>query len=197
MFMARSAARRALPIASSLAAGLRSLAAGLLIGAVGLAGGCSNDGSYQVSWWFTSDHAFGPVECGRVGVSGIAIAAIEQGGGVSRQVVSCGLGTFTSKLSQGTWSLALTALDAEGKDKEPAPSPLMRGVVPAPVDVKDGELSVVAEPVLLPPLPECRDGVDNDHDGRVDLDDPDCAGSPEVPYECTLAGGAPCPEMQP
>jgi hypothetical protein len=34
------------------------------------------------------------------------------------------------------------------------------------------------EPVVLTPRPECSDGVDNDGDGRVDVDDPDCMGDP-------------------
>jgi hypothetical protein len=204
MFMARSAPGRALPVAGSLAAGLRSLAAGLrplaaalLVGVVGLAGGgCSNDGSYQVSWKFTN--AFMSGACGKAGVSGISIAATEAGGGQSSQAVVCGPGTFTGKLSKGTWSLALTALDAEGNVMEPAPSPLLRGAVPAPIDVTDGELTVVADRVVLPPLPECRDGVDNDHDGRVDLDDLDCAGNPEGAAECVAGAGLPaCPDSTP
>jgi hypothetical protein len=32
--------------------------------------------------------------------------------------------------------------------------------------------------VVLTPLPTCADGVDNDCDGRVDLDDPSCQGDP-------------------
>ena len=114
-------------------------------------------------------------------------------------VVSCGPGTFTGKLSQGTWTLALTSLDAEGNEKEPAASGLLRGAVQTPFDVKDGELTVVADRVVLQPLPECRDGVDNDHDGRVDLDDPDCAGNPEGTAECVAVadGGPACPDSTP
>jgi hypothetical protein len=32
--------------------------------------------------------------------------------------------------------------------------------------------------VELTPRPECKDRVDNDDDGRVDLDDLECAGDP-------------------
>jgi hypothetical protein len=187
MFMARSAQRRALPVAWSLAAVV-------LGGAVGLAGGCSNDGSYQVSWQFTKPFASGA--CGKAGVSAIAIAASDPKGGLVSQVAPCGPGMFTGKLSDGTWTLALTALDAEGQEKEPAASGLLRGAVPAPIDIKSGELTVVQDPVVLPPLPECRDGVDNDNDGRVDLDDPDCGGDPQGTVEC-VAGSPGCLDTTP
>jgi hypothetical protein len=32
---------------------------------------------------------------------------------------------------------------------------------------------------------ECMDGIDNDGDGRADLDDPDCAGDPAGTQEAT------------
>ena len=37
--------------------------------------------------------------------------------------------------------------------------------------------------VTFRPLPACMDGVDNDGDGRVDLDDPDCADDPYGKHE--------------
>jgi len=41
--------------------------------------------------------------------------------------------------------------------------------------VKDATASLS---VTLTPLPTCADGVDNDGNGRVDLDDPVCMGNP-------------------
>jgi hypothetical protein len=46
----------------------------------------------------------------------------------------------------------------------------------AGVSITDGSTIQIA--VTFVPQPECSDGVDNDHDGRVDLDDPACAGDP-------------------
>jgi len=46
--------------------------------------------------------------------------------------------------------------------------------------------------VTLIPQPQCRDGVDNDLDGRVDLDDPDCAGNPDLPTECGATDSPSC-----
>jgi hypothetical protein len=41
----------------------------------------------------------------------------------------------------------------------------------------------VPVPFTFPTLPACMDGVDNDGDGRVDLDDPDCANNPYGTHE--------------
>ena len=146
-----------------------------------LPSGCSNDGSYQVSWTFFDGKAFMPGDCGKTGVSAIAITG-KSGDSQDRPVVPCAPGSYTRTLPAGTWTLALTAIDAEGHIKEPAASGKLRGPPDSAqlaVSVTQGHLSVIPTPVLLPPLPECRDGVDNDRDGRVDLDDPDCAGNPE------------------
>ncbi|HXI55333.1 MAG TPA: hypothetical protein VNO55_04710 [Polyangia bacterium] len=45
-----------------------------------------------------------------------------------------------------------------------------------PQSIDKGATAVFA--VVLTPLPACADGIDNDCDGRVDLDDPSCQGDP-------------------
>jgi hypothetical protein len=162
------------------------------------ASGCSNDGSYQVGWTFFDAQPFHPGDCGKVGVSAIAISSgVSADAGQEHPVfVACAPGTYTGRLAPGTWTLVLAAIDAEGHPKEPATSGLLRGTADG-VTVTEGHLTPVPGLVLLPRLPECRDGVDNDHDGRVDLDDPDCAGDPLGSHECTFTASGQCGDTSP
>lgn len=50
-------------------------------------------------------------------------------------------------------------------------------VQPAPLDAGCTSATDGSE------MPACSDGFDNDVDGYTDLDDPDCAGNPDTPYE--------------
>ncbi len=179
------------------AGGARALIHGLalcLLGAgVGAgSGGCSNNGSYTLSWQFAAEFKSG--DCGRVGVSAIGIAATRSDGAQDARAVPCALGFYDGSLDQGSWTLALVALDASGTPKEPPGSGLLRGQTASPVEIHSGDHAAPIPPVTLPPLPQCRDGVDNDLDGRVDLDDLDCAGNPEGAAECVAADGVPCPD---
>jgi hypothetical protein len=171
-----------------------------------LASGCGSDGSYTVTWAFfmsadsPSVPVFAPGDCGKVGVTAIAITATN-GGSQDRPVVACAPGGSTRSLTPGTWTLVLTALDAEGHLKDPPDS----GVLPAAsndtqpvmVSVTEGQTTIVEGRVYLQPLPQCRDGVDNDHDGRVDLDDPDCANDRAGSYECPHTASGPCLDTTP
>jgi hypothetical protein len=152
----------------------------VLLGSGLAPGACSNNGKYQLHWTFSPDGSFAEGDCGKHGVSGIAIAG-SSSGGVDNPIAACSPGVFTREVPAGTWTLRLNALDATGRVKEPAPSTILSGEVT--VTVSDGSLSQTPA-VFLPPQPDCRDGVDNDRDGRVDLDDPGCAGNPEGPSEC-------------
>jgi hypothetical protein len=69
---------------------------------------------------------------------------------------------------------------------------LLHGQPQTPVVVVDDQLTTVP-PITLPPLPQCRDGVDNDGDGRVDLDDAQCAPFIADPTACVNENGQPCP----
>jgi len=69
------------------------------------------------------------------------------------------------------------------------------------VEIRAGENAPPIPPVMLPPLPQCSDGVDNDLDGRVDLDDPDC-NNDAGPYpmgatECGATDGPSCNDNLP
>jgi hypothetical protein len=182
---------------------IRRLASRLLTVGVGvgvLAGGCSNSGSYTLSWRFADTFQTG--DCGRVGVTGIGIAATRSDGAQSSIAVPCGLGFYDGSLDAGSWTLALVALDATGNPKEPLSTGtnLLRGQTASPVEIHTGEQAADIPSVLLPPLPQCRDGVDNDLDGRVDLDDLDCARDPlggNRLSECGASDGASCYDNPP
>ena len=172
--------------------------AALLCGGVILVG-CSSHGSYQVSWTFLaasppgaeSPPPLSPGDCGKYGVSAIAITATSTDSDRDDGTVACAPGRVTRQLSPGTWILALAAVDAEGHLKAPSDPDYLRGQPPGPVVVVEDQLVVVASPVFLKPLEQCRDGVDNDRDGRVDLDDPDCAAfDPDNPTACLDEDGS-------
>jgi hypothetical protein len=191
----------------------RLLTIGVGVGAGVFAGGCSNSGSYTLKWQFNEKVAsdptdsFKPGDCGRVGVSGIGIAATRSDGKQSSIAVPCGLGFYDGSLDAGSWTLALVALDASGQPKVPIANeppnepPLLRGQTAdnSPVEIHAGEQAAPIPSVFLPPLQQCQDGVDNDLDGRVDLDDPDCVNpdgtpNPTGPAECVPADGVSCPD---
>ena len=168
-------------------------------GASAMTGGCNNNGSYRINWEFTPplEHgtsSFQPGDCGRVGVQGIAITATKSDNSQSLVSVPCGLGFYDGSLPEGSWTLGLVALDANGQDKEPGDTGLLRGHtdMASPVEIQAGKHAAPIPVVTLTPQPQCRDGVDNDLDGRVDLDDPDCAGNPDLPTECGATDSPSC-----
>lgn len=177
-----------------------------LLGGILLAAGCSNSGSYTLKWQFVDD-GFKSGDCGRVGVSGIGIAATRPSDGSQSSIaVPCALGFYDGSLDAGSWTLALVALDASGQPKVPLANepqnqtPYLRGQtdINSPVEIHAGEQAAPIPAVLLPPLPQCQDGVDNDLDGRVDLDDSDCVNpdgtpNPDGMAECIGPDGMPCP----
>ncbi len=190
-----------MPKTRSTRARIRRLASLLVAGAGAVLGGCSNSGSYTLRWQFADQFESG--DCGRVGVSGIQIAATRSDGSQSTIAVPCALGFYDGSLDQGSWTLSLVALDASGKPKEPAPgcqptvppgTTVLRGQTASPVEIHAGEQAAPIQPVFLPPLPQCCDGVDNDRDGRVDLDDSDCADDPNGTAECLPTDGVLCPD---
>ena len=180
---------------------LLALRAGVL-GAALLLVACNSTGSYRVAWTFVDGRMFSPGEegnvgftpgdCGRYGVSSIAIAGTSDDGTGDNAVAACAPGTFSRELPTGTWSLVLTALDAEGRIKAPGVVDRLNNRTTVVV-LRDQVARPKDDPVFLPPLPECSDGVDNDGDGRVDLDDDGCQSNPDGDAECRLADGTRCP----
>jgi hypothetical protein len=137
------------------------------------AGGCRQDGTLQVSWDFVGDEAPAGA-CGQHGVDSILILGTDTGGDGTRAVTLCTPGFRRVSVPEGTWTVAVSMLDFQGATISGAdpnvPSP--GGTAVVTLDAP-GTVSV-----HLQPPPACSDGVDNDRDGRVDLDDPDCQNDP-------------------
>jgi hypothetical protein len=142
--------------------------------------GCGESGRYKLAWTLVEADgpSSAPAACGRHGVSTIAITETNAGGEVSLFVAPCAWMSVNRKLGPGSYTLIVTGRDARGYDKEPpsnpAPAvPLLRATLDG-VSVGKDETTELGT-VDLVPQPECRDGVDNDCDGRVDTLDPACA----------------------
>lgn len=158
---------------------------GLLVASALLAAGCGSDGAYTVSWNFfasfmataegdpTQDAA---AACGAHGVDAILVTGVSSGGDRHQTTGVCAQGTLTHGIGKGQWQLTLSQLDVRG-DSVPLPYGVSDPQVS--VEVAEGKTAVASPDIVtLVPRPACADGVDNDHDGRVDLDDPDCGGDP-------------------
>jgi hypothetical protein len=156
----------------------RTWALGLGAAALLATAGCSQSGSYRMSWVFVVD---GTIEspataCGLHGIDSILATGTD--GSDSQQVIAlCVPGAFTGTAAPGTWTFSFQMLDAEVAPVRPV-SPPGEPALPAVSADAPGTVSIdgpTAEfSVKLTPLPECNDGIDNDGDGRVDLADPDC-----------------------
>ena len=161
----------------------RSLALGLCAtGALAIAS-CRQDGSYRVTWDFLADSTPGALEqnaaagCGQHGVDAIWVTAVDTTSDSDEVIAICTPGQVTRSVPAGSWTVEVQAIDAE--------SAVLASVSPEvsiPVFVVNGG-AVTDVPVTLTVPPACSDGIDNDSDGRVDLDDPGCAGDPSGAHE--------------
>jgi hypothetical protein len=158
-----------------------TLAAGLL----GALPACSESGQYKVSWRLEEE--FSAASCGKHGVASIAFVELQGGAPVGGAVFPCSLGKATRAVAPGRYSVLLSGRDSRGLDKEPPGSMFLHSTIGEVVVAEDGTADLGE--VMLAPQPECRDGVDNDCDGRVDLVDSACS-SPDVASE-TAAGEEP------
>ncbi len=147
----------------------------LLLVVLALAGAaCSQDGTVDVSWDFqgTEPAASG---CGQHGIDSVVISGAESGGDGLRVITLCTPGTHQVSVAPGTWTIQVSMLDfqavaiAPADDTAPVPEETVVVTTGAPASVN----------VHLYPPSSCSDGVDNDHDGRVDSADPDCANGSE------------------
>lgn len=91
---------------------------GLCAAALLALGGCSQNGSYRLSWIF-QDPATGTAEstataCGRHFVDSIMATGIENGGDAQQIVALCPSGWVTAEASPGTWSFSVQMLDSQG-----------------------------------------------------------------------------------
>jgi len=133
------------------------------------AAGCKSDGTLQVTWDFLGVES--PASgCGQHGVDSILIAGLDTGGDTTRTVALCTPGFRNVSVPDGTWSVVVSMLDAQGATL-PGSDPnggSATGTATVTTDTH-GAISV-----HLDPPPACSDGVDNDHDGRVDSADANC-----------------------
>jgi hypothetical protein len=155
-----------------------SLASGLS------AAGCTDHGSYSVQWTFIGDEP-GAVRCGLHGVDTIRVTGASTAGDGEDVISLCAPGVFTHEVPVGDWTFTFHQLDVRGRpitpidaQGQPVPDPTATGTVSTDTtsDLDPGTVELTARP-------ECSDGIDNDRDGRVDLDDADCAGDPNTATE--------------
>ena len=80
--------------------------------------GCSQNGSYRLSWIF-QDPATGTAEstatgCGRHYVDSIMVTGVADGGDAQQVAALCTSGWMTADASPGTWSFSVQMLDSQG-----------------------------------------------------------------------------------
>jgi hypothetical protein len=150
------------------------------------AAGCTDYGDYEVTWQFVGGTAESvKTDCGFHGVDSIRVIGTNTEG--DREDISslCWPGKLTHGVPVGTWTFAVHQIGVRGmlidpKDANDDPVAPTAGAVlkkdgpPTPLD---------ASPIMLMPRPVCTDGIDNDRDGRVDADDPECVADPNSATE--------------
>jgi hypothetical protein len=160
------------------------LAAGALC-----AGGCTPEGTVELAWQFpalaggSGEPETAPAGCGGHGIDSLFIAGRDGGGEGANLVVSCTAGWVRRPVPTGTWSFTFHTMDIHGRLIRASDDP--DAVSEALAVAEDGTTSFPT--VTLPPRPACGDTVDNDRDGRIDLDDPECAGNADGADESTAA----------
>jgi hypothetical protein len=160
----------------------RLLALGLCVTAALAIAGCTQDGSYRVTWNFLATADPGAAVqsaaegCGQHGVDAIFVTASDTNADGDQVLAICTLGQITRPVPAGTWSIQVQAVDAQATLIGSIATQMVSGVV------ADGAVTELGL-VTLTPRPACDDGIDNDGDGRVDLDDPGCDGNPSGTHE--------------
>ena len=153
-----------------------------------VAAGCTDYGSYSLEWKFAPEEPAN-TSCGLYGVDSLRLTGMSTEGDGEDVTTLCAPGSFAHSVPVGTWTFTVQQLDVRGhpirpKDAQdqPLPDPTATATVAADTDTPlDPPL------IVLTPRPACDDGVDNDLDGRVDLDDPECGGSSSTPSESPAA----------
>jgi hypothetical protein len=149
-----------------------------------LAAGCGDYGSYHLIWEFEDGSA--QAGCGLHGVDSIRVTGTNDQGDGDDATTLCAAGKFVHSVPVGTWTLTVRQIDVRGlpiplvdAQGYPLPDPTRMVAV-----AKDVETVVEpSRPVVLAVRPACSDRIDNDGDGRVDLDDPECGGSSSTTTE--------------
>ena len=156
--------------------GGRSFAIVCAVGALAVAG-CADHGDYTVTWTFAGGGADAdpPVGCGMHGVDSIHVTGRSDAGDGDSVTALCTDGQLSHSVAVGTWTLFVQQVDVRGREVDPT-DPQGQPAPPMQMVVVNKDVTSDAVAVELTPRPACGDGIDNDGDGRVDLDDPDCGG---------------------
>jgi len=148
----------------------------MLCAAGALVAGCTDYGSYHVSWQFVGGEG-ARAGCGLHGVDSIRMVGTNTEGERDDFTALCAREELVHSVPVGTWTFSVHQVDVRGGpadmfDDSGAP------VAPMAVAVITDGATVPLDPEIieLTPRPACQDRVDNDRDGRVDLDDSACAG---------------------
>ena len=151
------------------------------------AAGCTDKGTYQATWSFGGGDLPGP-GCGQHGVDAIRVKGASSEGDVDDVITLCAPGGFAHEVPVGDWTFTFQQLDVHGVRIEPRDD--QDQAIPDPTAAGSVGKDALTElpPVELVARPKCRDGIDNDGDGRIDLDDSDCKGDPNAATECPEAG---------
>ena len=155
------------------------------------AAGCTDHGTYTVTWSFSTGEGAG-AGCGAHGVNTIRVTGSSTKGDGDDVVTLCaGIarmpdGKFTHEVPVGDWTFAFHQLDVRGRpivllDDQGQPIPDQTATAAV---VAGQSTDVDPNPIVFTPRPECSDGIDNDSDGRIDLDDSGCMGDPSTALEC-------------
>jgi len=149
--------------------------------------GCTDYGSYRVSWTFAGDPPE-EVRCGQHGVDSLRLTGMStEGDGAEVTTLCTTAQPFSHSVPVGTWTFTVQQLDVRGTPIKPkdaqgyeVPDPTATATIAVDTETP------LDPPIVLTPRSACEDGVDNDGDGRVDLDDlvdPECVGAANAPAE--------------
>jgi hypothetical protein len=160
---------------------------------------CQKTGGYTLTWSFETV-GDAPAVCGARGVDAIRVTGSSTEGDGENVTAVCAAGGITHGVPIGTWTFMVHQLDVRGREivvwqvdadgkpvtdtngaNVPVPNPTT-----APTTIGE-DATVPFDNVMLASRPACSDGVDNDRDGRIDLDDPDCGGDAFGTHEETIS----------
>jgi hypothetical protein len=172
-----------------------------LAGGVAGAAGCADHGTYTAIWQFVGGEP-ALTGCGQHGVDSVRVTGMNTKGDSENSVAVCAGSQTTHSVPVGTWTFVVGQLDVRGRPIFPsmldAQGQVVRDADGNPVPAPDPTATVevqkdrAADPFTadLIPQPTCRDAVDNNGDGRVDLDDPVCGGDPDSNAESPVPAQA-------
>jgi hypothetical protein len=146
------------------------------------AAGCTDYGTYTAHWQFGGSIENVSTDCGFHGVDSIRVIGTSTKGDHTDVTALCPPGELSSSVPVGTWTFAIHQIDVRGVPIDPKDGngDLMPPMVGAAISNGD---AVDLDLVMLTPRSVCADGIDNDRDGRVDADDPDCVADPNSATE--------------